>query len=204
MHRIQLDDQLYQDVQRRAASAGFETIDEFVADVLKHELNEETEDLNYLFTPERLAHIDEGLAQIDAGLGIPMEQVREHFRQRYENERVSGSRYCRLPSRRPRNETSMKYGIGIRRHIASTTRGDTSTCFISRSTQSARTTLRENPSILVLTCAISALANAELGTGISRFTELTRMSSVSVVHVFHTAQDWQAKLAEEAPPSDLE
>jgi hypothetical protein len=87
MRQIQLDDQLYQDVQRRAASAGFGTVDEYVADVLQHELDEETEDLSHLFTPERLAIIDRAMAQIDAGLGIPMEQVREHFEERFRNER---------------------------------------------------------------------------------------------------------------------
>ena len=87
MRQIQLDDQLYQDVQRRASAAGFKTVDEYVADVLQHELDEETEDLSHLFTPERLAIIDRAMAQIDAGLGIPMEQVREHFEERFRNER---------------------------------------------------------------------------------------------------------------------
>jgi len=37
---------------------------------------EETENLDHFFTPERLARIDRAAAQIDAGLGIPSEQVR--------------------------------------------------------------------------------------------------------------------------------
>ena len=85
MQQIQLDDRLYQVVQRRATASGFGTVDEYVADVLQQDVEEE--DLSHLFTPECLARIDEGVAQIDAGLGIPLEKVREHFRQRYENER---------------------------------------------------------------------------------------------------------------------
>jgi hypothetical protein len=81
MHQIQLNDQLYQEAQRRAAEAGFGSVDEYVADMLQHDL-EETENLDHFFTPERLAHIDRAAAQIDAGLGIPSEQVREHFRQK--------------------------------------------------------------------------------------------------------------------------
>jgi PHD/YefM family antitoxin component YafN of YafNO toxin-antitoxin module len=81
MHQIHLNDQLYQEAQRRASAAGFVTVDEYVADVLRHDLQEETENFDYLFTPERLAHVDRAAAQIDAGQGIPAEQVRDHFRQ---------------------------------------------------------------------------------------------------------------------------
>ena len=82
MQQIQLNDQLYQEAQRRAAEAGFGSVDEYVADVLQHDLQEQTENFDHLFTPERLAHIDRAAAQIDAGQGIPSEQVREHFRQK--------------------------------------------------------------------------------------------------------------------------
>ena len=36
MHQIQLNDVLFQEAQRRAAEAGFESVDEYVAEVLKH------------------------------------------------------------------------------------------------------------------------------------------------------------------------
>lgn len=81
MHHVQLDSQLYQEAQRRAAEAGFDSVDEYVADVLRHDL-EDGENLDHLFTPERLAHIDRAAAQIDAGLGIPAEQVRAHLAKR--------------------------------------------------------------------------------------------------------------------------
>jgi len=81
MYQIHLSEQLFQDAQRRAAEAGFESVDDYVADVLQNEL-ENGENLDRLFTPERLAHIDRAAAQIDAGLGITAEQVKEHFRRK--------------------------------------------------------------------------------------------------------------------------
>lgn len=82
MQQVALNDQLYQEAQRRASASGFVTVDEYVADVLRNELDAEAEDFDYLFTPERLAHIDRAAAQIDAGQGIPAEQVRDHFRRK--------------------------------------------------------------------------------------------------------------------------
>jgi len=67
MQQVQLNDHLYKKVQRRAAEAGFSTVDEYIADVLSHDLHEGTENLDPLFTPERLAHIDKAEAEIKAG-----------------------------------------------------------------------------------------------------------------------------------------
>ncbi len=46
MYRIQLDDHLYPEAQRRASAADFMTVDEYVADVLQHDVHEETENLD--------------------------------------------------------------------------------------------------------------------------------------------------------------
>lgn len=82
MHHIQLNDDLYQEAEHRASAAGFVSVDDYVADVLQHDLLEDTENLDSLFTPERLAHIDRAVTQIDAGQGIPAEQVRNYFRRK--------------------------------------------------------------------------------------------------------------------------
>jgi hypothetical protein len=82
MHQIQLNDQLYQEAELRAAEAGFGSVDEYVADVLRHDLQEETENFDNLFTPERLAHIDRAAAEIDAGQGLTSEQVDAELAQR--------------------------------------------------------------------------------------------------------------------------
>ncbi len=85
MHQIQLDDRLYRKAERRALASGFVTVNDYVADVLQNDLHEETENLEYLFTPDRLAHIDRAAAQIDAGQGIPAEKVRDYFQQKHKS-----------------------------------------------------------------------------------------------------------------------
>jgi hypothetical protein len=86
MHQVQLDERLYKEAQRRASEAGFASVDEYVADVVSHDLIEdsvgETPNLDHLFTPERLAHIDAAAAQIEAGNYFTAEQVREHFKKK--------------------------------------------------------------------------------------------------------------------------
>lgn len=79
MQQIQLTDSLYRDAQRRAAAAGFASVDEYVAQVVSEDLVEVTND-DHLFTPERLAHLDHVSAAIDAGGKThTAEQVAEHF-----------------------------------------------------------------------------------------------------------------------------
>lgn len=83
MHQIQLADRLFTEAQRRATAAGFATVDEYVADVVSHDLVEDTDgetpNLDHLFTPQRLADIDAAAAEIAAGNSYTAEQVREHF-----------------------------------------------------------------------------------------------------------------------------
>jgi hypothetical protein len=67
MQQVQLTNRVYKQVKRRADEAGFKSVDEYVADVLANDLEDETENLDHLFTPERLAHIDKAAAQIKAG-----------------------------------------------------------------------------------------------------------------------------------------
>ena len=76
MHQVNLSDRLYQDAQRRAAEAGFSSVDEYVADVLSHDLDGGTPDLDHFFTPERLALIDESLAEAKAGNVLTMDQAK--------------------------------------------------------------------------------------------------------------------------------
>jgi len=88
MHQVQLDERLYKDAQRRATEAGFSSVDEYVADIVSHDLVEGSEDqtpnLDHLFTPERLALIDAAAAEIRDGDCLTADQVREHFKQKRE------------------------------------------------------------------------------------------------------------------------
>ena len=74
MQQIHVSDQLYREVFRRATEAGFESVDAYIADMLQHELDD-AENLDWLFTPERLAHIDQAAAEIAAGKGLTPKQV---------------------------------------------------------------------------------------------------------------------------------
>jgi hypothetical protein len=82
MQSIHLSDQLYNDARRHAANAGFVSVDDFIADLVRNELDEPT-DYAKFFTPERLAMIDEAVADLDAGKGISAEKVHDDLRRRF-------------------------------------------------------------------------------------------------------------------------
>ena len=85
MSQIQLPEPLYEKVQKRAAESGFSNVDEYVSNVLSEELAEEPEDLDYLFTPERIAELDQISAEIKAGAKTySAEEVRQHFEKKLE------------------------------------------------------------------------------------------------------------------------
>lgn len=76
MHQINLSEELFQDAQRRATAAGFATVDEFVAVVLSDTLHDEVTNLDHFFTPERLAELDQSVADVRAGKVMTLEQGR--------------------------------------------------------------------------------------------------------------------------------
>jgi hypothetical protein len=87
MHEVQLEltDEVYDQAKRRAVEAGFKTVGEYIADVLYDDLVEDTENLDHLFTPGRIAHIDSVIAKVKAGGKThTAAEVREHFRKRFE------------------------------------------------------------------------------------------------------------------------
>lgn len=79
MPQIELNERVFSAAQRRAAEAGFSSVDEYVADVVSHDLVEDsngaTPNLDHVFTPERLAHIDAAEAEIKAGNFYTAEQA---------------------------------------------------------------------------------------------------------------------------------
>lgn len=68
MHEIhlQLSDQLYVQVQRRAMESGFASLDEYVVDVVA-DAAQETEDLDHRFTPKVVAHLNQIQEEIKTG-----------------------------------------------------------------------------------------------------------------------------------------
>ena len=88
MHQVQLEltDQLYDQVLRRAAESGFRSIEEYAVGVITDDLADDPENLDHVFTPERLAHIDAVRADIKAGgQTFTPDEVREHFRKRWDS-----------------------------------------------------------------------------------------------------------------------
>ena len=69
MHQIQLQlsDLLYDQAQRRAAQAGFASLDEYIGDLVMEDLTAETENLDHRFSPKLVAHLNTILADIKAG-----------------------------------------------------------------------------------------------------------------------------------------
>lgn len=65
--RLKLPDHLYKQAKRKAAEAGFASVSEYVTDVLSTDVDIEPDNLDHLFTPERLAHIDKVAAEVKAG-----------------------------------------------------------------------------------------------------------------------------------------
>ncbi len=79
MHQVHLADQLYQEAQRRAIEAEFTSVDEYVADVISHDL----ENLDQFFTPEVISDLDRMAAAAKVGgKTYSADEVKEHFRKR--------------------------------------------------------------------------------------------------------------------------
>jgi len=80
MQRVQINDQLYKRAERRAMEGGFSTVDEYVADVLRQSVNDDSENVDHLFTPDVIAHLDEISDGIKAGgKTYTLDEVKEHF-----------------------------------------------------------------------------------------------------------------------------
>ena len=87
MQRVELElsDKVYDQVRHRAVEAGFKTVSEYIADVVSDELVEPYENLDRYFTPDRIAHIDSVIAEVNSGgKTYTAAEVRDHFRKRFE------------------------------------------------------------------------------------------------------------------------
>jgi hypothetical protein len=80
MPQIQLDDQVFQAAQRRAADGGYSSVNEYIADVVVHDISDKADNYDHLFTPERLAELDRISTAIKSGgKTYTIDEVREHF-----------------------------------------------------------------------------------------------------------------------------
>lgn len=82
MYHFPISDQLYQSILRRASADGFDDVANYLTGILEQEFAE-PENFDHLFTPERLAKIDAAVAQVEAGQVVSSEELREHFRRKF-------------------------------------------------------------------------------------------------------------------------
>lgn len=82
MPAIQVADPLYQQLRTRASDAGYATVDEYVADMLRADLTD-TPNFDLLFTPERIAKLDQIVENIEQGGKLfTQADVDAHFKSR--------------------------------------------------------------------------------------------------------------------------
>lgn len=84
MPQVQLNAEVFDLAQRRAAAAGYASVEDYIAAVVANDLPldpaEDPHNLDHLFTPERLAELDRISAEIKAGgKTYTVAEVREHF-----------------------------------------------------------------------------------------------------------------------------
>jgi hypothetical protein len=83
MHLIKINDHVYEQAKQRASEAGFESVDEFISDVMSNVLSEETEDYDRFFTREIIADLDRVAGSVHAGAKTcTQEEFDEHFRKK--------------------------------------------------------------------------------------------------------------------------
>jgi hypothetical protein len=86
MAQVQLNDRIFVAAQRRAADGGYSSVDEYIADIVVHDLGDEsggaTPNLDRFFTPDRLARIDKAEADVRAGKGFTDEQAETELARR--------------------------------------------------------------------------------------------------------------------------
>lgn len=82
MPHIELPEELFIAAQQRAMQSGFQGVEEYIEFLLSEELAAEqpsAASLEHFFTPERLAEIDEAIAEADRGELLSMEQLDDHL-----------------------------------------------------------------------------------------------------------------------------
>jgi hypothetical protein len=90
MQKVQLTDQLYQEAQRRAAEAGFASVDEYIADVVTQDVADDAENFDHLFTPQVVSELEQISATAKAGgKTYSSEEVRKHFQKKSDAWRAS-------------------------------------------------------------------------------------------------------------------
>ena len=75
MPTVELSESAYRVAVQRSADGGFATVDEYVADVILQDVELTRLELDRLFTPDRMAQIAEGQADVAAGRVLTSAEV---------------------------------------------------------------------------------------------------------------------------------
>lgn len=95
---VQLSEQLYALVQRRAVEAGFANLGEYIVDVVSKDIADE-ENLDHRFTPAVMAHLNRIQHDIETGAKTYTdEEVDEYLQERAQAWRQSHARQTPQPS----------------------------------------------------------------------------------------------------------
>ncbi len=84
MPRVQIDEQVFQAVKRRAVDGGYSSVDAYIAQVVADELrgeSRETPNLDHLFTPQLVSELKAVSEKAKSGGKThSSEEVRQHVR----------------------------------------------------------------------------------------------------------------------------
>ena len=85
MHDIylQLTDEFYDQIQRRALEAGFANLDEYTVEVVTKDVSLESEDIEHRFTPKVMAHLNQIQEEMKTGAkALSEEELDEYLQER--------------------------------------------------------------------------------------------------------------------------
>ena len=83
MHQVHLPDPLYEQARQRASEAGFQSVDEYVAEIVESDICAGAADYDHLFTPEVVAELEQIHAEMKVGgKTLTPEEVDESLRRK--------------------------------------------------------------------------------------------------------------------------
>jgi hypothetical protein len=83
MPHVQLPDRLYEQAQKLAGDAGFQSVDDYVADLVESEASADAGNFDHLFTPDVVAELEQIHAEMKrGGKALTAEEVDEQLRQK--------------------------------------------------------------------------------------------------------------------------
>jgi hypothetical protein len=97
MHQVQLDDNVFEAARRRAAQWGYPSMHAFIANVVERASDTESDNLDHLFTPEKIIA---NLQQISANPNVGGKLIpRKKFASTFEGNQQHGENHKKeLPS----------------------------------------------------------------------------------------------------------